>query len=69
MTIQLPRNPWKDPEVSAMLDRTKITSNKEVGFFSSIVRSGKIEGESVDLDEFTLSQASVHRIRDKNRGV
>ena len=69
VTIQLPRNPWRDPEVTAMLDRTKITSNQAVGFFSSIVRSGKIERESMDLDEFTLSQASVHRIRDKNRGV
>ena len=67
VTLELPRNPWNSPEVTSMLDRTKVTSRQAVGVFSALVKTGTVEGKEVDLNDFTLSQSSVHRSRDKNR--
>ena len=67
ISIELPKNPWKNPEVTAMLDRTKITSNQAVGFFSSLMKTGKVEGKEIDLNNFTLSQSSIERTRNINR--
>ena len=70
VTLELPKNPWNSPEVTSMLDRTKLTSRQAVGVFSALVKSGtSAGGEEVDLTNFTLSQSSVHRSRDKNRGI
>ena len=60
VNVELPRNPWADPEVTSMLDRNKITDRQAVGIFSALVKSGNSEGKEVDLDDFTLSQSSVH---------
>ena len=69
VTLELPKNPWSSPEVTSMLDRTKLTSRQALGIFSALVKTGTVRGEEVDLNSFTLSQSSIHRSRDKNRGV
>jgi len=44
VTLELPKNPWNSPEVTSMLDRTKLTSRQAVGVFSALVKSGTSAG-------------------------
>ena len=69
VTVDLPRNPWKHPETTAMMDRLKLTPAQAMGFFSSIVKTGTVNNNQVDLDEFTCSTNTIKRSRNKNRGV
>ena len=47
------------PEVCAMLDRTATSSRKAVGLVSSLLRSGKIGGKQVDLNQFSISSPTL----------
>ena len=67
--IELPRYIMNNSEVCAMLDRTATTSRKAVGIVSSILKSGKIDGQAADLSKFTLSRPSLERKRVNNRTV
>ena len=67
--IELPRDIMNSSEVCAMLDRTATTSRKAVGIVSSILKSGKIDGQAADLSKFTLSRPSLERKRVNNRTV
>ena len=69
VTVELPRNPWKNPETTAMMDRLKMTSSQAMGFFSSIVKTGTVNNNQADLNEFTCSPMTIVRSRNKNRGV
>ena len=69
VTIELPRNPWKNPETTQMMDRLKLTPTQSFGFFSTIVKTGTIAGEKVDLNEFTCSTNTIARSRNRNRGL
>ena len=52
-TPEHPSNPW-----TSMLDRNKFTRRQAVGIFSTLVKSGMVQGKEMDLDKFTLSQSS-----------
>ena len=67
--IELPKDILNSSEVCAMLDRTATTSRKAVGIVSSILKSGKIDGQAADLSKFTLSRPSLERKRVNNRSV
>ena len=69
VTVELPRNPWKNPETTAMMDRLKLTPAQSMGFFSSIIKTGTINNNEVDLNEFTCSVNTIARSRNRNRGV
>ena len=57
------------PELCAMLDRTATSSRKAVGLVSSLLRSGKIDGKQVDLNQFSISRPTLERKRINNRTV
>ena len=62
ITLEVPRNILGDPEVTAMLDRTKCTNRVAVGVISSVlIASG------ADLDDFSLSKDTVRVHRNSNR--
>ena len=67
VTVELSHNVFKEPEVTAMLDRTKTTDNEAMGLVSAVLKTGKINGEQVDLNEFTMSSSTIHKVREKNR--
>ena len=67
--VELPKDIMNNPDVVAMLDRTATTSRHAVGIVSSILKSGKIDGQGLDLNKFTLSRNSLERKRDSNRSV
>ena len=67
ITIELPRNPWENPQTTQMMDRLKLTPNQSLGFFTSIVKTGTVDGKEVDLNEFTCSRSTVSRNRNKKR--
>ena len=67
--VELPRDIMNNNEVCSMLDRTATTSRNAVGIVSSILKSGKIDGQSVNLDEFSLSHTTLHRKRVNSRTV
>ena len=69
VTIELPRNPWKNAETTAMMDRLKMTPAQSMGFFSSIIKTGTINNNKADLNEFICSTNTIVRSRKKNRGV
>ena len=53
--IELPVDILSSPDVCSMLDRTGTSSRKAVGVISSVLKSGKVDGEKVDLQQFNLS--------------
>ena len=65
--VELPRDILNSPEVVSMLDRTGTSTRKAVGVVSSILKTGKIAGQQVDLSEFSLSSAGLAKKRDNNR--
>ena len=67
--VELPRDIMNSPDVVSMLDRTGTTSRKAVGVVSSILKTGKIDGQQVDLSEFSLSRPGLERKRINNRTV
>ena len=69
VTIELPRNPWKNPETTAMMDRLKLTPSQSMGFFSSIIKTGQINNNKADLGEFICSPSTIYKSRNRNRGV
>ena len=52
-----------------MMDRLKLTPSQSMGFFSSIIKTGTINNNQADLDEFVCSPSTIKRKRNKNRGV
>lgn len=69
VTIELPRNPWNNVETTAMMDRLKMTPAMSMGFFSSIMKTGTINNNQADLNEFVCSPSTIVRSRNKNRSV
>ena len=67
--IELPRNPWNNPETTRMMDRLKLTTNQSMGFFCNIMKTGTIDGKEVDLDEFSCSYTTIWTSRNRNRGI
>ena len=65
--VELPRDILNSPGVVSMLDRTGTSSRKAVGVVSSILKTGKIEGQQVDLSEFSLSRTGLENKRAHNR--
>ena len=65
--IQLPRNIMASPQVSAALDRTNTTPAQAMHLFSAVLKSAKKDGESLDLNEVTLSKSTIRRGRQKAR--
>ena len=69
VVIELPRDILNTPSICAMLDRTGTTSRAAVGVVSTILKSGKIDGNEADLSSFTISRSSLERKRASNRTV
>ena len=69
VTIELPRNPWTNVETTAMMDRLKKTPSQSMGFFTSIIKTGTINNNQADLNEFVCSPSTIARSRNKNRGI
>ena len=69
ITVEFQRNPWKNPETTAMMDRLKLTPSQSMGFFSSLIKTSTINDNSTDLSEFTCSVSSIYRSRNKNRSI
>ena len=67
--VELPRDIMNSPDVVSMLDRTGTTSRKAVGVVSSILKTGKIDGQQLDLSQFSLSRPGLERKRIHNRTV
>ena len=67
--VELPADIMNNPELCSMLDRTATSSRKAVGLVSSILKCGKIDGKQVDLNQFSLSRASLEKKRIHNRSV
>ena len=67
--VELPRDILNSPDVVSMLDRTGTSSRKAVGVVSSILKTAKIDGQQVDLSEFSLSRPGLERKRIHNRSV
>ena len=67
VTIELPKDPFKDPFVSATLDRHKISSRQALGFFGALVKTGEVEGEKTDLNKFVVSASQINKHRNFNR--
>ena len=67
--VELPRDIMNNNEVCTMLDRTATTTRNAVGIVSSILKSGKVDGQALDLNEFTLSRTSLDRKRVSIRSV
>ena len=69
ISLEMPRNPFKNPETTAMMDRLKLTPAQSMGFSSTIMKTATINHNTVDLNEFTCSPRTIGRSRNKNRGV
>ena len=53
-----------------MLDRLKMSNNNAMGLFSSMIKaSNSMNGEQVDLNDFTCSTNTIRRSRNNNRSV
>ena len=61
--LELPKDIMNSPELCAMLDR------KAVGLVFSLLRSGKIDGQQVDLNQFSISRPTLEGKRIENRTV
>ena len=57
--VQLPRNIMNSPQVAAALDRTNTTPGQAMHLISAVLKSVQKDGESLDLNEVTLSRGSV----------
>lgn len=55
------------PQVSAALDRTNTTPGQAMHIISAVLKSAKKDGESLDLNEVTLSKSTIRRGRQKAR--
>ena len=52
-----------------MLYRTGVPSRKAVALASTILKTGKVNDDKTDLQNFTLSYSSMERCRRENRSV
>ena len=62
VTLEVPRNIFSSPQVTAMLDRSKSTSRVTTGVVASV-----LEAAGANLEDFTISKDTVHRQRNKMR--
>ena len=65
--VDLPKAPFSDPFVCATLDRLKITSNAAVSTVSAVLKTGKVDGETTDLNSFVISRSSLETSRNISR--
>ena len=65
--IQLPRKFLASPQVTAALDRTNTTPRQAMHILSAVLKTAKKDGESLDLNEVTLSESTIRRGRQKAR--
>ena len=65
--VQLPRNIMSSPQVAAALDRTNTTPGQAMHLISAVLKSVQKDGESLDLNEVTISESSIRRGREKAR--
>ena len=61
--VDLPKAPF----VCATLDRLKITSNAAVSLVSAVLKTGKVDGETTDLNSFVISRSSLETSRNISR--
>ena len=66
--VQLPRNIMSSPLVTAALDRTNTPDNKAMHIISAVLKSAQKDGESLDLNEVSLSRSTIRRGRQEKRG-
>ena len=52
-----------DPNVTAMLGRTRIPSRKAVALVSTILKNSKVNDDKTDLINFAFSHSSIKRSR------
>jgi hypothetical protein len=64
VTLEVPRNILADLEVTAMLDRTKLTNRVTTGVVASVLKAA-----GGDLNDFVISKDTVSRERNKKREV
>ena len=62
VTLEVPRNIFSDPNVTAMLDRTKCTNRVTTGVVSSVLKAA-----GADLNDFSISKDTIKRQRNKKR--
>jgi hypothetical protein len=67
--VEIPRKLFSSPSITSMLDRTKITSNMAMGLTTAILKTGKVEGKPLDLNEFSMSITTIKSLRKKNRSI
>ena len=56
------------PLVTAALDRTNTPDNKAMHIISAVLKSAQKDGESLDLNEVSLSRSTIRRGRQEKRG-
>ena len=66
--VQLPRNIMSSPLVTAALDRTNTPDNKAMHIISAVLKSAQKDGESLDLNEVSLSRSTIRRGRQEKCG-
>ena len=64
VTLEVPRNIFADPELTAMLDRTKCTDRVTTGVVASVIKAA-----GGNLNDFVISKDTVRRQRNKKREV
>ena len=64
VTLEVPKNIFADPGVSAMLDQTKGSNRVATGVVASILKAS-----GADLNSFNISNSTLLRQRNKAREV
>ena len=64
ITLEVPRNIFADPLVTAMIDKTECTNHVTIGVLASILKAA-----GADLKNFNISKDTVLRQRNKQREV
>ena len=67
ITVELPRDPLGNLDVTGTLDRTNMSNRTAMQVVSSILKTAKKDGKQVDLNEFVLSRNTIGRRRQDNR--
>ena len=63
VVVEMPRNILKSPEVTAMFDRLKMTSNSAMGIFSTVIKASTTNGKRANLNEFSCCTSTLRRTR------
>ena len=58
---------FSDPFVCATLNRLKVSSNTAVSLVSAVLKTGKVDGETTNLNSLVISRSSLETSRNSSR--